>query len=266
MIGLAGKLLQHRAVEARLRGLDRDLLHRRIRKFRQERIALRPHVDDRGIAEADVHRGRARHAVERGVERLQPVAARLLRPRLHVGLVDLHDVGAGREQVLDLGVDRGGVVERHLRLVLVEVVLRLLRHRERARHRDLDRALGVGAQEPHVVHFNGMLPPHLAGDARHRIGMAGAVKRGAGIVDVDTLQCGREAVGIALAPHLSVGDDVEAGALLVMDRKQRGVILRLREPLRRYPPQLIRPHPRRKPAGKLFPVDQPFRLGVGAHQ
>ena len=158
---------------------------------------------------------------------------RLVRPRLHVGLVDLHDVGAGREQVLDLGVDGGGVVERHLLLVLVEVVLRLLRHRERAGHRDLDGARGVGAQEFHVVDFDRMLAPHLAGDARHRIGMAGAVERGAGIVDVDAFERGGEAVGVAFAPHLAVGDDVEAGALLVVDREQRRVVLRLRQMLRR---------------------------------
>ena len=153
---------------------------------------------------------------------------RLLRPRLHVGLVDLHDVGAGGEQVLDLVVDRGGVVERHLLLVLVEIVLRLLRHGEGAGHRDLDRAVGVGAQELHVAHFDRMLAPDLADDARHRIGMAGAVERGAGIVDVDAFERGGEAVGVALAAHLAVGDDVEAGALLVADREQRRVVLRLR--------------------------------------
>jgi hypothetical protein len=67
-----------------------------------------------GVAEADVDGGRAGVAVERGGERLAAVLARLLGPRLHVRLVDLDDVGAGREQVADLGVDRGGVVEREL--------------------------------------------------------------------------------------------------------------------------------------------------------
>ncbi len=85
----------------------------------------------------------------------------------------------------------------------------------------------------HVVDLDRMLAPHLAGDARHRIGMAGAVERGAGIVDVDAFERGGEAVGVALAAHLAVGDDVEAGALLVVDREQRRVVLRLRQMLGR---------------------------------
>ena len=74
-------------------------------------------------------------AVERAVERREPVLARLLGPRLHVGLVDLHDVGAGGEEVVDLVVDGAGVGQRELGVRLVVVVLGLLRHRERARAR-----------------------------------------------------------------------------------------------------------------------------------
>jgi hypothetical protein len=118
----------------------------------------------------------------------------------------------------------------------------------------------------HVVDLDRMPAPHLAGDARHRIGMAGAVERGAGIVDVDAFERGREAVGIALAPHLAVGDDVEAGALLIADGEQRRVVLRLRQEFRRYAPQFLGAHPRRKAAGELLAIDQPFRLGVGADQ
>ena len=62
--------------------------------------------------------------------------------------------------------------------------------------------------------------------------MAGAVERGAGIVDVDTFERGREAVGIAFAPHLAVGDDVEPGLLLRADRQQGRVVLRGFEMLR----------------------------------
>ena len=49
------------------------------------------------------------------------------------------------------------------------------------------------------------------------------------VVDVDAFERGRETVGIAFAPHLAVGDDVDAGALHVADRDQRGVVLRLLE-------------------------------------
>ena len=133
---------------------------------------MRPLVDDRGVAEADVQRDRAGDAFERAVDRLQAVLPRLLRPRLHVGLVDLDDVGAGGEQVLDLGVDGGGVVERHLLLARVEIVLRLLRHGEGPGHGDLHHAVGVGLEELEVAYLDGVLAADLAGDARHRVRVA----------------------------------------------------------------------------------------------
>src|SRR5438034_1879630 len=54
-------------------------------------------------------------------------------------------------------------------------------------------------------------------------------ERGAGTVDIDAFERGGEAVGIAFAPDLAVGDDVEAGPLLRPDGEQRGVVLRLGE-------------------------------------
>ena len=69
-------------------------------------------MDDRGVPEADVHGSGAGHAVERGVERGETVLAGRLRPCLHVRLVELDQVGAGGVQVLDLGVDHGGVRQR----------------------------------------------------------------------------------------------------------------------------------------------------------
>jgi hypothetical protein len=38
---------------------------------------------------------------------------RLFGPRLRIGFVDLDDIGAGPEQILDFGIDCGGVVESH---------------------------------------------------------------------------------------------------------------------------------------------------------
>ena len=183
------------------------------------------HMNDGGVAETDVDRRLSDHSVKRGVERLESIFTRFFRPRLHIGLVDLHDIGAGCKQILDFVVHRGGVVERHLLLVFVEFVLRLLRHCERARHRHFDHAVGIGAQEFYVVYLDRMPAPDFAGNARHRIGMAGAVKRGAGVVDVDTFERGGEAIGIAFASYLTVGDDVESGALLIADRKQGRIIL-----------------------------------------
>jgi hypothetical protein len=96
-----------------------------------------------------------------------------------------------------------------------------------------------------------MLPPDPAGDARHRVRVAGAVEGGAGIVEIDAFQRRGEAVGIALAAHLAIGDDVEAGALLVADGEDGGVVLRLLEIFRRDPPQLQRAHARRKAPGEF---------------
>src|SRR5580700_6724163 len=98
-----------------------------------------------------------------------------------------------------------------------------------------------------------MPAPHLADDARYWIGMAGAVERGAGIVDIDAFERGGEAIRIALAPHLAVGDDIKTGALLVADGDPGCVVLRLVEQFGRDPPQLLGAYPRREPAGELGP-------------
>src|SRR5205809_7535760 len=96
--------------------------------------------------------------------------------------------------------------------------------------------------------------------------MARAVERSAGMVDIDAFERGGEAVGIAFAPDLAVGDDVEASPLLRPDREQRGVALRLGEIGLGNPPQLFRAHARRKSPGAPFPVDQPSRARVAAYK
>ena len=69
-------------------------------------------MNDGGVAKADVHRGRAHDILQRTIKRCQAESACLLGPRLHVRLVDLHDVRAGIEQIANLLVQRGGVVHR----------------------------------------------------------------------------------------------------------------------------------------------------------
>ena len=104
-------------------------------------------MDDRRVAEADVHGGGSLDAFERAVQRLQPVFARLLRARLHVRLVDLHDIGACRKQVPNLLVHRGRVIHRRFLRRLVEVVLRLLRYGEGAGNRNFYLSVGVPFKE-----------------------------------------------------------------------------------------------------------------------
>ncbi len=212
-----------------------------------------------------MHRGGAGHALEGAVEHLDAVLFGLLRTRLHPGFVDLHHVGAGREQVLDFGVDRRGVVERELLLVLVVVVLALRRHREGTRHGDLDPAVGVGAQELHVAQFDRSGAPDLADYPRHRRSIAGAVHDLGGMLVVDAVERGREAIGVAFPPLLAVGDDVEPGTLLVADREQGRIVLRFLELRLRNAPEVLRAHPRHRFRQPL-PIDQPSGLRVGADQ
>ena len=267
---LAGTALDQISIETAQSHLDcavlENLVERGAGKLGQEAIAFGPLVDQRRIAEADVKGCLAFDAGERGADGVEAEGARLFRPCLHIGLVDLDIIGAGREQILDLGIDRDRIIMGELGLVGIMIVLGLLRHGEGAGDGDLDPAIGIGAEEKDVAHLDRVAAGDLADDARHRIGLAAAIERGAGIVEIDAVERCREAVRIALPPHLAVGDDVEAGFFLVADGEQGGVVHRLIEPFGRDPPQFRRPHPRRKAAGQLRPVDQPVRLGVGAHQ
>src|SRR5258706_902270 len=111
-----------------------------------------------------------------------------------------------------------------------------------------------------------MPAPDFPGDARQRDRMPRAVETLARVVDVDTLQRGGEAVGIALAADFAVGDDIDARLLLRADRQQRGVILRLREPGVRDAPQLLRAQARREALAELVAVDQPVGLRGTADQ
>jgi len=96
--------------------------------------------------------------------------------------------------------------------------------------------------------------------------MTGAVERSARIIDVDAFECSGEPVRIAFAALFAVGDDVEAGAFLVADGDERGIVLRLVQPIRPHPPKLFCPHPGWKAPGQLLAVDQPIRLRIGADE
>ena len=219
-------------------------------------------MDDRRVAEADMHGGHAVDALERPVQRREAIVRRRAGPRLHVGLIDLHNVGAGREQILDLRVDRLGVSKRRFGERGIEVVLRLLAHGERPGHGHLDLVVRVGAQEFEIVDFDRPLAPDRAYDARNRIGMARPVERHARLVDVDAFERGREAVRIAFATDFAVGDDVEPRVLLRPDREHGRIVLGLGEIRLRDAPELFRPNARRKAAGELGSIDEPFGLRI----
>ena len=227
MTVLPRQCVEHVERETRLRGLDADLVELRRRELGEERVAAGPHVDDRRVAEADMERRRARDAVRGAADDVEAVLARRLGPRLHVRLVELDDVGAGREEIEDLRAHGVRVGQPEIARRAVEVVLGLLGHGERARDRHLRPPARVRAQELQVADLDGVAPRDGPDDPRHRVGMAAAVERGARVVDVDALERGGEAVGVALPTHLAIRDDVQPGALLVRDGQARRVVVRL---------------------------------------
>src|SRR5689334_119328 len=94
--------------------------------------------------------------------------------------------------------------------------------------------------------------------------MAGAIERHSRVLEVHALQRGRESIRVALAPDLTVRDDVDARPLHVQDGKPGRVILGLLQQLRREAPNLEGSGPRRQPAAKERAVDQPVRLWIAA--
>ena len=259
---LARQVAQHLRVEPWLCGLERDVRRAAAVELAQERVAGEPVVDDRRVAEARVQDRVALDPFERPVDRLDRVLARRLGPCLEVRLVDLDDVGPGRLQVVELLVDGLRVGEREAPLVVVVVVLRLLGHRERPGNGDLDPAVGERAQELDVADLDRARAADRAYDLRDRVLVPRAIEGDARVVEVDAVERGREAVGVALAPHLAVGDHVDAGPLHVGDREPGRVVLRLLELRLRHAPELTRAHARRQPVREPLPVDQPVRLRV----
>src|SRR6266446_7070860 len=86
------------------------------------------------------------------------------------------------------------------------------------------------------------------------------------VVEVEACERGGEAVRVAFAPGLAVGDDVEARLLLRPDGEERGVVLRLREIGLRNAPQLGGAHAGRDVLCQPLAVDQPVGLRVASHE
>ena len=195
-----------------------------------------------------------------------PNLLRLGGARLHIRLIDLHHISTGSEQILDFLIDCRRIIHREFDLVLVEVVLCLLCHCESAGHSYFDFALSILAQEREISDLYRISSANLAHHPRNRIGMSAAVQRRSRIVDVDAFKSSREAVRVALSAHLAVGNEIEARALLISDRKYRGVILRFFQKLRRNAPKLFGANSRWEATSKLGAIDQPVRLRIASNK
>jgi hypothetical protein len=161
-------------------------------------------IEDEGHAEhalPEVDRGLAIGAVERDV--------------MHALHLDLR---RGR---------RLRVIHRRRGGVAVVFIDGLLAHRERAGEGDLDLPVGMGAKEFQVPHLHRARAADRADYARHRYGLARARHDLAVVVEVEPVQRRGEAVGVALAPDLAIGQDVEPRLLLLANGDTGGVVLRL---------------------------------------
>ncbi len=179
-------------------------------------------------------------------------------------LVELHDVRACRKQIFDLRVD--GIGERECERIVARVMLihRLLRHRERTRQRDLDRLVGIGAQERDIVDLDRYLTLDRPGYDRHRDFPAGAAGDLANARPIDAVERVCKLVRVALASDLAVGDDVDPGAFLLADRNQRRIVLRLLQKLARHTPDVAHAYARRHVLLQCGAIDQPIRLREAA--
>ena len=260
---LGRQLGQLAEVEPRLGRLDRDLVGHGVAQLAQEVVAVGALLaHQRRVAEAQVHGRGDREPFQGAIDRAHgdPAGRRgiVAKPRL----VQLDDVRAGALERVRLGVDRRGQIHHQLVEIVVGLVPRLLGHRERARQGDLDRAVGVRAQELDVAHLDRAAPAHGGDDPRHGPGLARAGQHRGRRVCVDAVECRGEPVRVALAADLAVGDGVDPRAFHVADRDNRRVILRLGQERLGHPPGVARAHARDRVRAERIAIDQPLWLRV----
>src|SRR5262249_36404313 len=181
------------------------------------------------VAVAEMDDGRHRDALEAAVERARTVVEDLLVPAGHRRLVELEHVAAGGLEVAQLGIDRGGDDHRKLGPVLVGLVERAIDPGHRPGKRHLHRAVGVRLGEAEVVDGCRTAASDLASDAWHHARlMAAAIHVLLRLVDeVDTVPRPRHVEDEAFAALLAIGQEIEADLLLLAQRYDRGIVLRL---------------------------------------
>src|SRR5262249_44677327 len=103
-------------------------------------------------------------------------------------------------------------------------------------------------------------------NTRDRVGMTASIQCRAGIIEVDPIQRRRKAVGVALAPDLSIGDDVESRILLCLDGHEGRIIHGLLKVGLGNPPELSGSDTRRKSPREPRAVNEPIRLWIAAHE
>ena len=141
-----------------------------------------------------------------------------------VGLVDLEVGGAGLDQLPQFEIHHARDVAREGLLARVVLVADALHERVGAGDGDLDPPLGEPAQEPEILRQPEGRGGHpVADDAVVEV----VVEALAGVVDLDAGQPHREVVDHVVATQLAVRDDVDAGDLLILDRRLDGHVVHL---------------------------------------
>ena len=145
-------------------------------------------------------------------------------------LIELDHVDAVALERARLGVEQVGERERHLDAVAVVLVGDGVDDRHRAGHGDLELARGVRARVARLGAVHAAFQPQRAGDGRHHRFVAVVADAHLDLVrEVDAVDEFEKAVDEMLARLLAVGDHVDAGVLLQLERQQRGVELAGRE-------------------------------------
>ena len=244
---LAAQQVEQFERHARVGAFERDLIDAALGEERERALVLAPlraerllpvHVRLDAVAVADVHRGRAREAFGRTVQRPDPPRGHVVHVDVERRLVQLQHVEAGGDELARLLVDDTRERQRQPRAVVIMLVGQRVDDRHRPGDRELQASGRVGARPAHLVHVNGRAARDGASDGRHlRLVPIGADADRHALAEVDPLQALEEAVDEVLARLLAVGDDVDAGRLLVGEREPHGVALRFLQGLTRHAPR-----------------------------
>jgi hypothetical protein len=190
------------------------------------------------VAVADVHRGLARQAVDRAVQRGNTPAGDLVEIDIEGRLVELDHIDPDRRQFARLLVQEVGEGHRHRDAVAVMRVGDRVDDRHRAGQGEFERTFCMSAGNPRLRAMHRALAAQRAGHGRHHrlvAVVADAHRDAAG--EIDAVDAFQEAVHEVLPRQLTIADDVDAGIFLELQRQQGRVALALGERLAVQPPR-----------------------------
>ena len=167
-----------------------------------------------------------------------PHSAHRLGVDVEGGLVELDHIDADRRQFAGLFVEQPGEGHRQRNLVAVMGVGDRVDDRHRPGQGEFQPPLGVRASDCGLEGVDAPGAPERSGDGRH-FGLVAVVadahRDSPG--EIDTLDVFEKTVHEVLTRLLAVGNDVDPGVFLLLQRQQCGVALRLGERLARELPR-----------------------------